>query len=729
MKQKRMLLAIFMALTFLLSMITAGADDSLRLSIYAESKICPELFEIMEKSEQNDLIPVWIFRTNICLIEIERKVYDETGMRAEIFENPGLFEMFVIHAVIKELGLNNSTYNRNDMFYDEQIISTVRRHIYNFDSTCESFGEFSSILSIVDDTVVFTQRKGLISDKIQFIAWSVICELVEVYRKERLAILNREVMNSNERFGNNIPISREILYVGEFTTTHILKATPDEIRKYASFPEVIDIAYYDVTLVATSERLNWVLAAPNEATPRQYQTGAARMRDAGMRGNPIVIGVLEADSTITQHEHLVGANVETIFAPGTANIGMDVDNFQPFSGPPMTHATMTTCIIVGQRLRVPTSSGGVWIEGIVPRATVIQASFNSGLNQNTFVSNMIRGINILVNRNVHIINMAFGFQEAGNGYHRIDFEVDRIVRNSNTTVVISAGNEGRFANNNFTHGNVTSPGKALNAITVGNALTIDRPFEFGDPGGGQLMTQPFPINIRSSFMHENFLPNKPDIVAPGTGIFVANWNNSGFSAESFSSGTSVSAPIVTGIIAQQMHLRPALRTSPHATKAHVLLDARPDMISSSMNDLIHDSLQLRQRSGAGMAYAPVMVYANTGFATPNNSPITTQHTWRTDLSPILLNRGQRIRMVLVHGNSNVENQIIRSVNDLDNVNLRLVRTATTQVFASSVSNRNNVEIIDYTSTAGGWYTIQHQTVAVRNTVRGVPVALYYRVFN
>lgn len=62
------------------------------------------------------------------------------------------------------------------------------------------------------------------------------------------------------------------------------------------------------------------------------------------------------------------------------------------------------------------------------------------------------------------------------------------------------------------------------------------------------------MHASSSYNHESYLPNKPDIVAPGTRIRVVQsttgTSNFYYSNGAESTGTSFAAPIVTGIVAQ-----------------------------------------------------------------------------------------------------------------------------------------------------------------------------------
>ncbi|MBR2346730.1 MAG: S8/S53 family peptidase [Clostridia bacterium] len=179
---------------------------------------------------------------------------------------------------------------------------------------------------------------------------------------------------------------------------------------------------------------------------------------------------------------------------------------------------------------------------------------NSGIAEDVYLycmpleSGLLSACNTLINTyGVHIINMSCGIDPLGY-YSKYDDYIDSVVSNSCCTFVKSSGTEGEYDY----YSRVTSPGCALNAITVG-AIDYDK-------------------NISSSSYWEiveigNEFLLKPDIVAPGGKI-------SGIeNIEGTFGGTSAATPMVTGVIALLMEEFPSLRVNPELVKSLVHLSA------------------------------------------------------------------------------------------------------------------------------------------------------------
>ena len=647
-----------------------------------ETKFCSELIEVLEKSNNDDLIPVWIFRDVVRLDEISDILYEETGMRADVYQTPEVFESYVNNAALRELNLAGSNYNV--LLFDTKIASVVARHFEEtaiFHRNAQDYFHFGT-----------TGKQPFNSEAVQDIVRAAAAELADEFYVERIAVTGREVEKINSDFAKHIPASREVLYSGIFTGTHILRATPLEIQKYAALPEVTNISFYDESLVAEPERLDWALSQ----TGVKFTKGELHPPPSILKGNGIRIGVLETPNRVNlQHAHLSNANLSWVPHPTF-----------PIAAPPAnetTHATFVTSIIVGQAVTI----NGIRAEGVVPNATAYQTIFD-GSN-----ADMYNRMNLLAQTYVvHVINCSFG-AITGLGYNVYDLEADKFIRNTGVTIVKSAGNQGNQT------GEISSPGKALNVITVGNADTIS-----GTNSATQTQRPtPFGMNSSSSFAQADYLPNKPDIVAPGTNIFISNAAGNGFYNDLGPSiemtGTSISAPIVTGIVAQHMQYRPALISNNTMLRATLYLSANPHAISTVNNSNDTGNAHLRQRSGIGLARADVVYWAYTGSS--YNAKNTTN--WVTAHSNISINSGQGIRAVLVFSKSGDYN--INSTVDMDEVAFRLVNQATGQVVAISDSSKNNVEVIRFVTSASGVFRIEYRVYRVRNTTNGVNFSIVY----
>jgi len=146
---------------------------------------------------------------------------------------------------------------------------------------------------------------------------------------------------------------------------------------------------------------------------------------------------------------------------------------------------------------------------------------------------------------VDIVTMS-GWLAKGSLYGIDDRDFDDFVHDNSVLVVKSAGNDGNTSV-------VTSPGKGLNLLTVGNYDDATMAI-YSDPVHGSNGQSPTNTNNR-----------KPELCAPGTNI---SWP--GYSG----TGTSLSAPHVAGLLADMLEVRPWMRLNPQLLRAKAILSAR-----------------------------------------------------------------------------------------------------------------------------------------------------------
>lgn len=151
--------------------------------------------------------------------------------------------------------------------------------------------------------------------------------------------------------------------------------------------------------------------------------------------------------------------------------------------------------------------------------------------------------------NVDIINMSNGIALLGY-YTEVDDYIDGLVSNSGCTFVKSSGTK-KYQEDKH----ISSPGLALNAITVG-AMDYDRNVSYSS-----LWQKTDDDDYNVDFLL------KPDVVAPGGKI--SNIEN----IEDSFGGTSAATPMVTGVIALLMEEFPSLRVNPELVKSLVHLGA------------------------------------------------------------------------------------------------------------------------------------------------------------
>jgi serine protease AprX len=293
--------------------------------------------------------------------------------------------------------------------------------------------------------------------------------------------------------------------------------------------------------------------------------GATTVRsDLGLDGTGVGVAVIDS-GVAADHDDLQGANGAPL-----------VDRFVDFVGggeapyDDYGHGTHVAGIIAGSGY----DSGGART-GIAPgaRLTVLKVLDGRG---NGRISDVIAALDYVVEHkdelNIRVVNLsiATGVYES--------YETDPLtvaaesVVGNGVVVVAAAGNNGRGPDGQIRHGGITAPGNAPSVLTVGASShmgTVDREDDtiasFSSRGPGA-------IDYGA----------KPDLVAPGIGIESLNHGGSTLSLTRARyllagtiptpylpylslSGTSMSAPVVTGTVALMLQANPAL--TPNSVKA------------------------------------------------------------------------------------------------------------------------------------------------------------------
>jgi serine protease AprX len=213
--------------------------------------------------------------------------------------------------------------------------------------------------------------------------------------------------------------------------------------------------------------------------------------------------------------------------------------------------------------------------GLAPQAHLVVLKVLDG-NGRGYISDVIAALDYAVAQrqalNIRVINLSV----AAGVYESYDTDpltlaAERAVR-SGIVVVAAAGNNGRSANGRTQYGGITSPGNAPWVLTVGASSHMGT----GDRGDDTIAA--FTSRGPTAVDHRA----KPDIVAPGIGIESLSDPNSALYVSASTallpgtrptsylpylslSGTSMSAPVVSGTVALMLQANPAL--TPNQVKA------------------------------------------------------------------------------------------------------------------------------------------------------------------
>ena len=293
--------------------------------------------------------------------------------------------------------------------------------------------------------------------------------------------------------------------------------------------------------------------------------GASMVRESlGLNGTGVGVAIIDSGVT-SWHDDLA--------APGG---GQRIARFVDFvrkrqqAYDDYGHGTHVAGIIAGDGF----DSGGARM-GIAPgvRLTVLKVLDEEG---NGRISDVIAALDyILANRqalNLRVVNLsvATGVYES---YHTdpLTLAAKRLV-DAGIIVVAAAGNFGRTTEGQFAYGGITSPGNAPWVLTVGATSHMGTSLRADDRLAAFSSRGPSVIDHAA----------KPDVVAPGVGIESLSDPDStfyrtmspfllggtmvrGYLPYLSLTGTSMSAPVVTGTIALMLQANPTL--TPNAVKA------------------------------------------------------------------------------------------------------------------------------------------------------------------
>ena len=610
-----------------------------------ESKVSAELLEVMGKKSDTDLIPVYIWLNDIDHDIINKAMIKEKGMDPAVYENEERFKNEIVPQIEAQIVAR--------VGYEEAHRSNETSE-YILD---ENGAYHDDTMSLVDRAIQAKETEYILAKR---------------------SISKREISSLNEEFiSTHVNKERKIINVGKYVSCIIIEANKEEIKKYASLREVSDLSLYvDHPQVCS-------LAVSLDQTEAGYDgtKGSSYNNGNGFKGTGIKIGIIEGDYGCydSSSPHLSSISGSRLFLVNNAG-----DNGAALTEIVSDHATFVTSIVVGQAVTVESKT----YEGVAPLATVYQTPINHETNLQNALNNM-------ADIGVTVINYSGGFS-TGTAYDDCDRFVDQFIRRTGVILVVAAGNN-RDAAGNVYPDHVLSPGKALNAITVGNADTILSTAVFPKAA-------PFSINETSCFEIGSWLPNKPDIVAPGTNIRMAYmWNGSVTTYSTL--GRSLAAPIITGIIAQiQQAGSLAFRIYPALVKSVLITGAEPSKIKTATSTPADTSNPLRgtflwEKSGAGLVNASRSMNIITSGGTWNYSFFRNQGD-SGQTTEKYFSEGQHLRVTVTFDTTVTDE--ITSYTHLNDIDLGIVGP-NGNVLLSNSTSYDNVVVLDYIIPTSGNY--------------------------
>jgi serine protease AprX len=349
----------------------------------------------------------------------------------------------------------------------------------------------------------------------------------------------------------------------------------DEILKLAEDPEVQYISSDDVIIASFDPEA----AAAAASNPAIAEVGAPEAwRQLGVTGNGIGVAIL--DSGIAPHPDLAGRIVASVDftgasssssgsgSSGSGSSGSGSSGYGEVLVPPADpggHGTHVAGLVAGDGM----ASGGAYT-GVAPRANLIDVRVIAASGATT-VSTLIAGMQwVLAHRdtyNIRVVNISAG-GPATVGYRNDPLATAaEVLVFAGITVVVSAGNHGPHEST------ITSPGTDPFVITVGGIDDSGTATTTDDAIAAWSSQGPTPVDGLA----------KPDLVAPGRRVVSLRSPGSTLDRELPDrvvagldplvpayfrlSGTSMAAPIVTGVVALMLERSPAL--TPAQVKARL----------------------------------------------------------------------------------------------------------------------------------------------------------------
>ncbi len=300
---------------------------------------------------------------------------------------------------------------------------------------------------------------------------------------------------------------------------------------------------------------------------------------------------------------------------------------------------------------------------------------------------IFRNTEWLISQGANVINNSWGLPSISDTYveyDEISLWMDHIALNHAVHMIVANGNKG------VDH--VSPNAMAYNVISVGN--TNDK----------NTITCTDDVLFENSSYNNSFnnLAYKPDLCASGTNISIPGFDKA-------ETGTSLSAPHVTGVIAMLCSYSPTLLNKPALVKSILMTGVSTKKRFHTGNQ--NGNIAAYKQYGAGIvnAYNAKRILDTGKYIYANFSATQTSRTYSlgtisagetVSLSLCFL---KNVSFVSSSGHENENTTITNS--DLANLDIYIKRSSNQSVVASSTTTNNNVEKVIFTVPATDEYTI------------------------
>lgn len=296
------------------------------------------------------------------------------------------------------------------------------------------------------------------------------------------------------------------------------------------------------------------------------------------------------------------------------------------------------------------------------------------------------------NNRIYITTRSNG-DPTSNNYGTTDRSWDNYSYNNSLAMFNSAGNSGTST------GSISTPGKGLNIIAVGN---------YNDATNG--------INAGSSFTDPNIGNDKPELSAPGTNITAGGFTMT---------GTSMSCPHAAAFTADMMSSSTYLKYRPYLAKAKMLAGAT-DAISGGFDKVGLGGIDFLSAQYSG--YWAWWSGSNASWSTFDKNDGSSDGYVTTR---IYISSGyKKARVALAWMNRG--NYTYDHRNDAHAIGIDLdmkVYAPNGSFVGGSYSWDNSFEYVNFTPSQSGYYTVKINRYANRDTSSALRMGLYTNYYN
>lgn len=487
MKKFKAMISVFMVLIII--SVSVAPTFAAVIERATQEVVQDDLAVLIEKSSNDEKIPVYIWYKDISQNDIDMQVENETGLTEDNLSEELLMPDATLLNEIRDSSGNAEKSMEAYLAKTEKVRAKEKENTDRFVQTRRDFSriayneksrQIKDIASIDETDVVFNSQY----------APFIICELTKAQIKE---------LEKDSRIES----------IGYYLEPHTVECTVESVKG---------------------------------------TTGQSKLESLlGLTGDGVNVGMVDGGYPLA-NEELDLSDITMIGSPAYSD-----------------HATNTARILKGED------------NGFAKDINLFSTDGDFG------------NIELMLTEGVKIINVSFGWIYFENdtssdyAYSYFDKWFDHIVAHHNVTVVASAGNDaqGKYYDNNpdWLYKRILSPAMAYNVITVG---------AYDDKGTTDIADDQ--LYNYSSYKNTNGTSTtrgieKPDVVMP---------------ANLLGGGTSSSAPVLTGIIAQLLELKPSLAAFPQAIKAIVMASCHRKVDSSTDNEAQETmGAGITERQGAG----------------------------------------------------------------------------------------------------------------------------------